>query len=199
MSISMDKPLLFASHNAHKLEEIRLILPPRYVVRNLKDIGWKDEIPEPYETFEENAAAKTSTLYEATGLPCFAEDSGLAIDALGGRPGVYAARFAGVHGDSQSNIEKVLRELNNIAERSARFISIIAFQTGKDEIHYFKGSVEGDISFQPRGSGGFGYDPIFIPKGFDQTFAVLPISLKNQVSHRSRSLHQFIEFLQQQG
>jgi XTP/dITP diphosphohydrolase len=197
MKISMVKSLLFASTNQHKLEEIRQMLPTGYDVQSLNDIGWREEIPEPFETFEENAAAKTSFLYEATGLVCFAEDSGLEIEALGGRPGIYSARYAGSPTDSVKNIEKILGELKSIRNRSARFVSVIAYQTGKNEIHFFKGMVEGDISEHNSGHGGFGYDPVFIPKGFDQTFAVLPASLKNQVSHRSKSLHQFLQYLQQ--
>jgi XTP/dITP diphosphohydrolase len=192
----MARTLLLASTNPHKLEEIRCMLPPEYEIKSLIDIGWRDELPEPFETFEENAAAKTSCLFEATGLPCFAEDSGLAIDALGGRPGVYSARYSGSHGNNQSNIEKVLSELSNIHNRSARFVSVIAFQTGRDEVHFFKGVVEGDISLLPSGLGGFGYDPVFIPKGFDHTFAMLPPELKNQISHRSKSMFQFMDYLQ---
>jgi XTP/dITP diphosphohydrolase len=202
MKGSMVKSLLFASTNQHKLEEIRQMLPPGYDIQSLNDIGWYKEIPEPFETFEENAAAKTTTLFEATGLICFAEDSGLEIDALDGRPGVYSARYAGTPVDSsrnieKRNIEKVLGELQNIRNRTARFVSVIAYQTGRNEIYYFKGMVEGSISEHPTGHSGFGYDPVFIPKGFDQTFSMLPASLKNQVSHRSKSLHQFIQFLQQ--
>ena len=202
MKLSMAKSLLFASTNQHKLEEIRQMLPPGYDVQSLNDIGWREEIPEPFETFEENAAAKTSTLFEATGLVCFAEDSGLVIDALEGRPGVYSARYAGSPVNSSSNIEKrniekVLNEMNNIRNRSARFVSVIAYQTNRNEIHFFRGLVEGNISEHPHGHGGFGYDPVFIPKGFDQTFSMLPASLKNQVSHRSKSMHHFIQFLQQ--
>src|SRR6476620_5713720 len=137
MKKPMPKSLLFASTNQHKLEEIRQMLPPGYNVQSLNDIGWQEEIPEPFETFEENAAAKTSVLFEATGLVCFAEDSGLEIDALGGRPGIYSARYAGSPSDSARNIEKILGELKNIRNRSARFISVIAYQTGRSEIQYF--------------------------------------------------------------
>lgn len=191
----MCRTLLLASANQHKLEEIKWKLPSGYEVKSLKDIGWREEIPEPYETFEENAAAKTAYLFSATGLLCFAEDSGLEIDALSGRPGVYSARYSGSNGNSQSNIEKVLLEMKNITSRSARFISVIAFQTSRDEVHFFKGTVEGSISEYPHGLGGFGYDPVFIPKGFDQTFAILPASLKNQISHRAKAMVQFVEFL----
>jgi len=191
----MANTLLFASTNQHKLEEIKWMLPPGYAIKSLIDIGWSEELPEPFDTFEENAAAKTSRLYEATGLICFAEDSGLQIDALDGRPGVRSARYAGSHGDHQSNIEKVLHEMKKIENRNARFISVIAYQASTDEVLFFKGTVEGDISDSSSGTGGFGYDPVFIPKGFNQTFAVLPVTLKNQISHRSKSMHQFMAYL----
>ncbi len=193
----MAKTILFATTNPNKLQEIKAIIPATFEVKSLQDIAWKEEIPEPFETFEKNAAAKTSFLLQATGLMCFAEDSGLEIDALEGRPGVLSARYAGNHGHSQRNLEKVLAEMKNINQRSARFISVIAFQPGPEDIYLFRGVVEGTIAEFPSGSGGFGYDPIFIPLGFDQPFAVLPTSLKNRISHRSKSMIQFLEFLAQ--
>jgi XTP/dITP diphosphohydrolase len=191
----MAKSLLFASSNQHKLDEIKVMIPGDYEVKNLRDIGWTKDIPEPFETFEENAATKVSTLYAATGLMCFAEDSGIVINALDGRPGVYSARYSGTHGDIDQNNQKVLREMLNVKDRSASFVSVIAFQVGENEIHYFKGRIEGSISQSVIGKEGFGYDPIFIPNGFDQTFGVLSSSLKNRISHRSRSMEQFIDFL----
>jgi len=191
----MAKTLLLASANQHKLEEIKVIIPAGYAVRNLRDIGWTTEIPEPFETFEENAAIKVSTLFAATQMMCFAEDSGLVIDALEGRPGVYSARYAGSHGNSEENIRKVLAEMKDIDQRSAYFISVIALQVNEKEIHYFKGKVEGTISESSIGKSGFGYDPIFIPNGFEQTFGILPATLKNRISHRARSMEGFIKFL----
>jgi len=191
----MAKPLLFASSNQHKLEEIKSMVPEGYAVKNLKDIGWTKEIPEPFETFEENAATKVSTLFAATQMICFAEDSGIVIDALDGRPGVYSARYSGVHGDHEENNRKVLTEMQGVKNRSAYFISVIAFQVAENEIHFFTGKVQGSISSSVIGTEGFGYDPIFIPQGFDQTFGTLPSSLKNRISHRSRSMEQFIGFL----
>lgn len=191
----MSKPLLFVSTNQHKLEEIKNMVPPEYFVKNLNDIGWEEEIPEPYETFEENAAAKVSYFFLSTQIPSFAEDSGLVIDALDGRPGFISARYAGTHGNSQKNIEKVLDEMKGMEIRSASFVSVIAFQTDENNIHYFKGKVKGQITETVLGSGGFGYDPIFIPDGFAESFGMLPVSLKNKISHRSKSMEQFLEFL----
>ena len=192
----MDKQvLLFASQNRHKLEEMRLLIPPMYQLKNLTDIGWTDEIPEPFETFEENAMAKTRYIYERTGLSCFAEDSGLEIDALHGRPGVYSARYAGTHGHHEGNNRKVLLELGSRPDRTARYTAVIAWQVNHETIHLFKGRVEGSISMTPIGENGFGYDPIFIPAGFDQTFGQLPASVKQAISHRSKAFRLFLEAL----
>jgi len=192
----MIKPLLFVSTNQHKLQEIKSLIPQGYSVKNLMDIGWEEEIPEPYNTFEENAAAKVSYFFRSTHTPSFAEDSGLVIDALDGRPGVFSARYSGAHGNSQKNIEKVLDEMKSVAMRKATFVSVIAFQTDENTIHFFTGKVKGRITENVMGSGGFGYDPIFIPDGFADSFGILPVSLKNKISHRSKSMEQFVEFLQ---
>ena len=189
------KTLLFASHNKHKLKEVRLLVPERYEIIGLDDIGFHQEIPEPFDTFEENARAKTNFLYQHTGLCCFAEDSGLEIDALQGRPGVWSARYAGTQRNNEDNIRKVLDELGSIENRAARFIALIAYQINEDTVHYFKGTVEGKISFAPEGENGFGYDPIFIPNGFDQTFGLLSAELKGRISHRRKALDQFLGFL----
>ena len=171
------------------------MIPQAYSVKNLNDIGWDEEIPEPFETFEENAAAKVSYFFRSTHTPSFAEDSGLVIDALGGRPGVFSARYAGIHGNNQKNIEKVLEEMQGVEMRSATFVSVIAFQTAENNIQYFTGKVLGRITEKIMGSGGFGYDPIFIPNGFAESFGILPVSLKNRISHRSKSMEKFLEFL----
>ena len=192
----MDKyVLLFASQNRHKLEEIRPLIPTPYQLKNLADIGWTDEIPEPFETFEENAKAKTQYIFQRTGLSCFAEDSGLEVDALQGRPGVYSARYAGKHGHSEENIRKVLIELGSRPDRTARFTAVIAWQVNHETIHLFRGRVEGSISMTAEGKNGFGYDPIFIPAGFDQTFGQLPVSIKQSISHRAKALRLFLEAL----
>lgn len=172
------------------------MIPREYSVKCLIDIGWQEEIPEPYDTFEENAEAKVSYFFRSTHTPSFAEDSGLVIDALNGKPGVLSARYSGTHGDNQKNIEKVLAEMKNVEVRSAAFVSVIAFQPDENNIHYFTGKVLGRITQNVAGSGGFGYDPIFIPDGFADTFGILPASLKNKISHRSKSMEKFLEFLQ---
>jgi XTP/dITP diphosphohydrolase len=187
--------LLFASTNLNKFNELKPMLPEQFRLINLTDIAWTTEIPEPYETFEENAMAKTGFIYKQTGLTCFAEDSGLEIDALGGRPGVFSARYAGAHGDSKQNNKKVLSEMEGMTHRSARFISVISYQSSAVSCHIFKGIVEGAISMEERGTQGFGYDPVFIPAGFHNTFGELPPGIKQSISHRRRALDLFLEHL----
>lgn len=186
------KTLLFASTNLHKFNEILPFIPAAYRLISLRDILWNEDIPEPYETFEENAIAKTTFLMERTGLACFSEDSGLVVDALGGRPGVYSARYSGIHGNGTENNNKVLSEMRDQHLRSARFVSVIAFQTSEKDCHLFKGIVEGIISDRALGDGGFGYDPIFIPCGFRHTFGELAPGIKQAISHRRRALHAFL-------
>jgi XTP/dITP diphosphohydrolase len=187
--------LLLASSNQHKLGEFRQMMPDAIELVGLRDIGFSDEIPEPYDTFEENALAKTAYVFRHTGIPCFADDSGLEVDALDGRPGVRSARYAGEGKGSAENVQKVLAELSDHPNRSARFVAVIAFQPSEKESFLFKGKVEGTISYEPKGEGGFGYDPVFIPAGFDLTFAQLPQGLKNQISHRAKALARFLSFL----
>jgi XTP/dITP diphosphohydrolase len=196
--MSAQKQLLFASNNRHKIEEVRQMIPPRYHLLGLHDICFEKEIPEPFDTFEDNARAKAAFLFEYTGLACFADDSGLEVDALDFRPGVFSARYAGEHKCSEDNVRKVLDELSDRTERRARFIAVIAYQKNIEETYIFKGAVEGSINFAPAGSNGFGYDPIFIPSGFDQTFAELPTTLKNNISHRAKAMSLFLDFLSTQ-
>jgi XTP/dITP diphosphohydrolase len=190
-------PLLLASFNQHKLDEFRHMFPPQYRLKGLRDIGFKDEIPEPYDSFEENALAKTSYVFKRTGIPCFADDSGLEVDALQGRPGVRSARYAGEGRSSEDNIQQVLIELGDNPERSARFVAVIAYQPSEKESYLYKGTVEGRIGFTPIGESGFGYDPVFIPSGFDLTFGQLTPILKNQISHRAKALELFLNFLEE--
>jgi XTP/dITP diphosphohydrolase len=187
--------LLFASSNAHKLDEIRFLLPHNYTLLGLADIQWATDIPEPFDTFEENAKAKASLLFQHTDIACFADDSGLMVDALEGRPGVWSARYAGEHKNSQDNLQKVLDELGENQNRNAKFISVIAYQFTPEEIFLFRGEVTGTIHTQPEGQGGFGYDPIFIPAGFDQTFGHLSPAIKNLISHRANAMRKFVGFL----
>ena len=189
--------ILFASHNEHKIAEVRVLLPAGYSLLGLHDINWNVEIPEPFDTYEDNARAKAFFVFEKTGLSCFADDSGLEVDALDRRPGVYSARYSGPGRNSQDNIHKVLEELADNPARTARFYSVIAYVTSDNLVQHFTGIVEGKIDFSPKGNGGFGYDPIFIPNGFDQTFGELPESLKNRISHRAKAIEKFVEFLRQ--
>lgn len=187
--------ILFASHNEHKVNEVKKLLPEKYSLIGLRDIGWRDEIPEPFQSYAENAKAKALYLFDRTGISCFADDSGLEIDALHGRPGIMSARYAGVPTDSMRNIEKVMYELSEEKNRKARFVAVVAFVTASDRIATFRGIVEGSINRMPMGDGGFGYDPIFIPDGFDLTFSQLSESLKNQISHRAKAMQKFVEYL----
>lgn len=187
--------ILFASHNDHKVNEVRKLLSDKYSLIGLRDIGWNADIPEPFETYEENAKAKALYVFEHTGISCFADDSGLEIDELNGNPGIMSARYAGVPSNSMKNIEKVMLELGDKKNRKARFVAVIAFVTAEDRIATFRGFVKGSIHTTPMGDGGFGYDPIFIPDGFDLTFSQLSETLKNQISHRAKAMQKFVEYL----
>ncbi|HUR31028.1 MAG TPA: RdgB/HAM1 family non-canonical purine NTP pyrophosphatase [Saprospiraceae bacterium] len=191
----MKKEILFATHNLDKLNEVRCLMPPNYILLGLNDIAWNIEIPEPFHTYEENAKAKAYFIFDRTGISCFADDSGLEIDALNGRPGVFSARYAGEVTNSVKNIEKVLQELQDHDVRTARFQCFISYISGQEQHSIFHGAVEGNISYSPQGKGGFGYDPIFIPKGFDKTFGQLSDLIKNRISHRSIAVRKFIESL----
>ena len=194
------KTLVFASNNAHKLEEIRAILGKQYEVKSLKDIGCEVDIPETGSTFRENALQKATYVKEHFGFDCFADDSGLQVEALGGEPGVYSARYAVKNGvkvegnKDDANMNVLLEKLANEENRKACFrTSIALIYEGKT--HYFDGTVEGRIIREKRGDGGFGYDPIFIPDGYDKTFAELGNEIKNGISHRARAVAKLAEFL----
>ncbi|MEO6131028.1 MAG: RdgB/HAM1 family non-canonical purine NTP pyrophosphatase [Saprospiraceae bacterium] len=190
------KRILFASHNDHKVAEIRLMLPQGFSLLSLRDINWTTDIPEPFETYEENAIAKAQLLFNQTGLSCFADDSGLEVEALDGRPGVFSARYAGIERDSQNNIKKLLSELSDVPDRKASFHSVIAYVDDISGIHIFKGKVDGIITKKQFGNGGFGYDPVFIPEGFHQTFGELSELVKNRISHRAIAMKKLVSFLQ---
>ena len=189
-----EKKLVFATNNLHKLEEVRQMLGPRFTLFSLKEIGCMEDIPETGSTFRENASIKSRYVYERYGLDCFADDSGLEVDALGGAPGVFSARYAGNHGDADGNIEKLLRELKDKTPRSARFRAVISLVAGGNE-HFFEGVVSGSIRTERAGSGGFGYDPVFQPEGYDITFAEMKPEEKNQISHRGLAIQQLVAFL----
>jgi XTP/dITP diphosphohydrolase len=190
--------LFFASHNENKVKEIRALLPENMMLKSLNDLLLQDEIEENGLTLEENALIKARALYAQIHHASFADDSGLEVDGLNGRPGVYSARYAGPEKNDAANLRKLLREMEGKNNRSAVFKTVIAFVDGQQEF-LFSGEVRGQISIAPRGIHGFGYDPIFIPEGWSQTFAEVEKEVKNGVSHRSRAFDQFIRFLKEQG
>jgi XTP/dITP diphosphohydrolase len=186
--------LLFVTHNAHKSEEVKAIVGNNFEVMNLSEINFFDEIPETGNTFKENALQKAKFLHDRLGCNCFADDTGLEVDALNGEPGVYSARYAGEPSNSQRNIEKLLDALKGETNRKAQFITVIAVILN-EETYFFEGTIEGTITQSPQGEGGFGYDPVFIPNGYDKTFAELPAEIKNKISHRAIALEEFKQFL----
>ncbi len=190
--------LVFATHNAHKVLEIGQILGPDFTLKTLNDIGQAEEIPETADTLEGNARLKACFVQEKYGFDCFSEDTGLEVEALGGAPGVHTARYAGEGRDPEDNMRLLLRNLDGQTNRRARFRTVIALLVGEQEI-LLEGICNGRIALEKRGTGGFGYDPVFIPDGFEQTFGELPDTLKNQISHRSQATRKLIEVLQNLG
>ena len=197
--------IVFATNNQHKLEEIRQILGSKFEVLSLNDIGYHEEIPEDYDTLQENALQKAEYIAEKYGYDCFADDTGLEVDALGGEPGVHSARYAALDGDgseshdSEANMRKLLRKLGNNNNRKARFRTVIALLetdgNGNRAEKSFEGIVEGRIAHEKSGEEGFGYDPIFVPDGYDQSFAELGADIKNTISHRARAVAKLAEYL----
>ena len=203
--------IVFATNNQHKLDEIRSILGDRFEVVSLKEIGCHEDIPETGKTLEENALQKAQYVYDHYHVSCFADDTGLEVDALHGAPGVYSARYAALEDpnntghDSEANMARLLRELGNNNNRKARFRTVIAFIEKKDvcpcgctsikKVSQFEGIVEGEIIREKRGGEGFGYDPIFQPEGYDKTFAELGSDIKNTISHRARATKKLAEYL----
>ncbi|NGM72604.1 non-canonical purine NTP diphosphatase [Sphingobacterium sp. SGL-16] len=185
--------LVFATNNAHKLEEVQAIVGDKFVLKSLSDIGCQDDIPETGVTFKENAKQKTDYLVDKYGLYCFGDDSGLEIDALNGEPGVYSARYSGTR-DMEKNIEFVLEKLGDNPNRTARFKTVISLYFNEQQ-HFFEGAIEGKIIKERKGEKGFGYDPIFIPNGYDMTFAEMSSEEKNAISHRAIAVSKLAEFL----
>ncbi len=186
--------LVFATHNENKFREVKALLPNHLELLSLNDIGCHDEIPETAETIEENAILKVEFVNRHYGFNCFADDTGLEIKALNGAPGVYSARYAGDAKSSTANMEKVLEELKDEEDRSARFKTAIALSMDGHQ-NMFLGICEGVILKEPRGDGGFGYDPIFQPDGFDQSFAEMTLTQKSDIGHRGKAMRQLIEYL----
>lgn len=191
--------IVFATNNSHKLEEIRQILGKSIEVLSLADINCHEDIPETAPTIEGNAMMKARYVYNKYGTPCFADDTGLEVEALDGAPGVYSARYAGGEGhDSEANMRKLLHELEGKENRRAQFRTVIALieqKDGKPVAHTFEGKIEGHISDEKRGTSGFGYDPIFVPEGYEQSFAELGNEIKNKISHRARAVARLAEYL----
>lgn len=195
------KTLVFASNNAHKLEEIRAILGNKFDVKSLKDIGCNVDIPETGTTFRENALQKARYVKEHFGFDCFADDSGLQVEALSGEPGVYSARYAVKNGrqvtagnKDDANMDVLLEKLAGEENRKACFRTCIAL-IYEGETHFFDGVVEGHIITEKRGDGGFGYDPLFVPDGYEKTFAEMGNEVKNNISHRAKAVEKLAEFL----
>lgn len=185
--------LIFASHNANKAIEIQSILPSGIEIRTLSDIQYVEEIPENESSIEGNSQFKARFVQEKFEQNCFADDTGLEIFALEGRPGVHSARYAGEQRDSNSNMDKVLKELEMLSDRSAQFKTVITlFWEGKE--HQFEGIIRGNIAMDKTGNEGFGYDPIFIPEGETRSFAEMTVVEKNQFSHRARAIEKLVSF-----
>ena len=190
------KKLVFASNNAHKLSEIRAILGDRIEIISLSVLQCHAEIPETADTLEGNALIKARYVWEHYGLYCFADDTGLEVEALGGAPGVYSARFAGEHASFEDNVSLLLERLSGVAApRRARFRTVIAL-IDEYGTHFFEGSVDGEITLERSGNHGFGYDPIFRPEGREETFAQLTEQEKNSMSHRGRAVQKLVRYLQ---
>lgn len=187
--------LIFATNNEHKVSEIQSLLPKDINVITLQQAGINIDIPEPYDTLQENANTKAKTIFEITQQNCFSEDTGLEIDALNGDPGVHSARYAGEDRNFNANIEKVLSNLKNTENRSAQFRTVICLIWEQKE-YYFEGICRGHIAEQNSGTAGFGYDPIFIPEGATKSFATMTMDEKNTYSHRQKAVTQLFTFLQ---
>jgi XTP/dITP diphosphohydrolase len=188
------RKLLFATNNSHKLREICEIAGNDFEVIGLNDLGLEGDIPETSDTLEGNARQKAQFIFEKTKMDCFADDTGLEIDALDGRPGVYSARYAGEGCSFADNVNKILEELDGIENRKAKFRCVICLiMEGKE--YLFEGRIDGAIIKESKGDTGFGYDPVFIPNGYQQTFAEMPAYLKNGVSHRGRAMVKMMKFI----
>lgn len=186
--------LIFATHNPNKAKEIASLLPDSIQIINLSDLNYHTEIPETENTLEGNAKLKAQTIFDAFQQPVFSDDSGLEVEALHGAPGVFSARYAGEPRDDQKNIDLLISNLKDKSNLHARFRTVIAYHDTQ-QIHLFEGVIQGTITLHPRGQMGFGYDPVFIPKGQSKTFAEMTLDQKNRYSHRSKAFQSLISFL----
>ncbi len=187
--------LCLATNNAHKVEELQALLDEKFQLQTLNEIGCFDDIPETANTFEGNSLQKAMYIWERFQIDCIADDSGLEVDALNGEPGVFSARYAGEHGNHSKNIDKLLETLKGVENREAQFRSVITLLIN-GESQFFEGIVRGKIKQERHGEKGFGYDPIFIPEGYDRTFAEMTMKEKNPISHRGIAVAKMIEFLE---
>lgn len=188
--------LVFASNNQNKIKEIQKLLPDTIEILSLSAIGCTEEIPETASTIEGNAILKANYITEKYGYDCFADDTGLEVETLNGEPGVYSARYAGEHRNADDNMNKLLEALANETNRKAQFKTVIALNSNKKQ-HLFTGIAKGTIIKEKLGSQGFGYDPVFQPEDYEETFAQLPMEIKNKISHRGKAVQQLIEFLKE--
>ena len=186
--------LIFATNNQHKIDEVKVALPDNFKIKTLKEAGIDIDIPEPHDTLEENAAEKARTIFSLTQTDCFSEDTGLEVIALNNEPGVKSARYAGEDESFQKNIDKLLYNLKGKQNRKARFRTIVCLIFNNKE-YYFEGICEGRILDEMRGSGGFGYDPIFLPDGEEKTLAEMSMEEKNKISHRKKAIDKLVTFL----
>ena len=189
------KNLVFATGNSHKLQEVQGLFKEGFALSCLKDVNITEEIPETADNLVDNALQKARYVYEKCGIPCFADDTGLEVDALGGAPGVYSARYAGEQKDSKLNMLLLLKNMNGQANRNARFRTIIAYIDENAQEHIFEGEIKGKIIENMAGENGFGYDPIFVPEGYEETFAELSSEIKNTISHRARAMEKFLSYI----
>ncbi len=188
------KDLILATNNPHKVDEIKSKLGNSLSIKTLNELGFYDDIPETAGTLQGNASQKAHFLYDKFGCNCFADDTGLEVEALNGEPGVYSARYAGVDKDSEANMQKLLKNLSGKENRNARFRTVISL-IWEGEEHFFEGIVEGTILTEKHGSEGFGYDPIFQPNGYSKSFAELSMDEKNAISHRGKAVEKLLQFL----
>jgi XTP/dITP diphosphohydrolase len=186
--------IVFATHNKNKLKEVQCMLSDSITLLSLDTIECFDEIPETAETLEGNAILKANYITEKYGYDCFADDTGLEVEALDGAPGVYSARYAGQENDANANVQKLLRAMHGYTDRNAQFRTVIALNL-KGKLYLFEGVCKGEIIKNPQGENGFGYDPIFKPEGFDRSFAEMSLTEKNKISHRASAIDKLVRFL----
>lgn len=189
------KNLVFATGNSHKLQEVQGLFKEGFALSCLKDVNITEEIPETADNLVDNALQKAWYVYKKCGIPCFADDTGLEVEALDGAPGVYSARYAGEQKDSRLNMLLLLKNMTGKENRNARFRTIIAYIDENAQEHIFEGEIRGKIIENMAGENGFGYDPIFVPEGYDKTFAQLSSEIKNTISHRARAMEKFLSYI----